>query len=400
MKLEPAAGFKRFCKAVKALLRPSGKAWRRIRVRLKANAMGNPLHARCRKAMSIPGLLIIYRLLHLRQSLFFSLVLSGAISSSLQHGDSHSWIALHLSDGRCWNVHVRCLFKDRLTQQITLGHLGIALLAQLAQENQIKISQLDPVLFEQLEIDLWQRQNASDFEQVLELIDLIETQASPLVILKPENGKLIPVRYLDALRSQRVLLHKGSFNPVTCAHLEMIQRVLQQDANYLPVLEISVMNADKGLAEKHNLAHRLMMLAHQPSLIALTRTPPLYLSRELFQDHAGAAQVDFICGEDLYQRVFQARYYNDLAGGIDEGLHRLFQSGSCLWVCQRQNDIDFPKEAQAQAKRYQSYLNLLEMELPMASSSIRADIQAGRTDWHKQVIEAVAEYIQAQGLYQ
>ena len=110
--------------------------------------------------------------------------------------------------------------------------------------------------------------------------------------------------------------------------------------------------------------------------------------------------MDFICGEDLYQRVFQGRYYSDLVGSIDEGLQRLFQAGSRLWVCQRQNDTDFPEEAQAQAKRYQPQLQILAMDLPIASSSIRADIQAQRSDWQNQVIKPVAEYIQEQGLYQ
>lgn len=330
---------------------------------------------------------------------FFSLVFSGAVASHLQSGDAHAWVALALADGRGWTLHLRCLETQRLAQQVSLGEFGVSLLSQLAQQDDLQPADFKVAVASKFEIDFWRSWQATDFENSLRAIELLQAGLSPLVLLKPAASRLLPVRYLDELRGRRLLLHKGSFNPVTLAHLEMLKRVLEREADYLPVLEISLQNADKGLAEAQNLAHRLAMLAYQPWPVALTHTPALYLTRELFQQRAQASQVDFICGEDLYRRVFQPRYYQQLKGGIAEGLERLFATGSQLWVCGRENDLPFEPEAQSWALKYQTQIHPLEMDLPMASSAVREMLQTGQTGWRQQLLPEVAHYLEIHQLY-
>lgn len=332
----------------------------------------------------------------------FSLALSGAVASASNRGDAHAWLALATGADTGWTLHLRCCAPTRPAQQLSLGELGCELLIQLADAGQLLPGTLGPVQRGEIEIEVCQAWGAPPLQTYLDAIGLIQTGAAPLVLLQPVAGRLEPVRALDLLRDRRLLLHKGSFNPVTCAHLAMVEQVLAADqaaADYLPVLEISLQNADKGRAESLNLAHRLAMLAHGPWPVALTRTPALYQTRELFAVQGQAAGVDFVCGEDLYRRVFLARYYADLAGGIDEGLARLFGTGSRLWVCGRDTAIAFPPAAQALAAAYAGHLRRIEMDLPVASSTIRALRQAGEPAWRVQLLPAVAAYIEAEGLY-
>lgn len=329
---------------------------------------------------------------------FFSLALSGVVASDTKiRGDHHVWLALALSDQRGWSIHLRLPAVSRLEQQFGLGEVGAQLLCQLAQANDL--SPLPLVLPEGFQLDLWQAWHLSPFENALKACEIMQAGQTELLLFQPQGGFLQPLRPLEALRGKAVLIHKGAFNPVTLAHLALPQAVLKQAPDLLPILEISLSNADKGKAASGDLAHRLAMLAFQPWPVALTRTPALYQTAELFRQAGGATQVDFVCGEDLYRRVFEPRYYSPLAGGLQEGLERLFAQDTQLWVCGRETELVFSPEAQTAAEAWAGHCTFLDLDLPVASTQIRQAVAAGLTGWEQALLPEVAQYIQTQGLY-
>ncbi|PIQ23548.1 hypothetical protein COW36_13830 [bacterium (Candidatus Blackallbacteria) CG17_big_fil_post_rev_8_21_14_2_50_48_46] len=328
---------------------------------------------------------------------FFSLAISGAVRSGMAQGDCHAWLALALSDGRGWTLHLRLKQAERLEQQFALGVLGVHLLAQLAQEDGLVLETLEiPV---GLELDVWLAWHESPFQTYLQAGQLMQKQPHGLLLFLPQAGRLLPMRPLEFLRGKNILLHKGSFNPVTLAHLAMPQAVLSEQPELLPVLEISLNNADKGTAALDNLAHRLSMLAFQNWPVALTRTPALYQTAELFRAEGQITQLDFVCGEDLYYRVFEPRYYQSLSGGLSEGLERLFAEGTQLWVCGRKNSLGFGPEAAQAAETWKEHCHFLAFDQPIASTQIREALQTGQSGWQKSVLPEVAEYLQNHPLY-
>ncbi|MBF2055272.1 MAG: CinA family protein [Candidatus Sericytochromatia bacterium] len=334
---------------------------------------------------------------------FFSLALSGVLRSGAQSsGDQHAWLALQLSDGRSWCLHLRCLAETRADQQAALARLALNLLWQLATSDDLLVAALPQALQAQLEIDVWQALHLPVFEQLKQSLALFAAGWTPLLLFQPDaQGGLLPQRYLDTLRDRHLLVHKGAFNPVTRAHLAMVDTVHAQLHEALPLLEISPGNLDKAEASHDNLAHRLQMLAWQPWPLAVSRWGALYQMREGLVQRGCARQVDFICGEDLYARVFVPRYYTDLPGGADEGLTRLFDGQTRLWVCQRPH-TPLPVDAAAEAlrQRWAAQCQLLPFDWPMASSAVRAAIASGVADGSAQLQPEVAAYIQEQGLYQ
>lgn len=329
---------------------------------------------------------------------FFSLALSGVVASDLDiRGDHHVWGALALSDGRGWYFHLRLPAVSRLEQQFGLGQVGVQLLCQLAENNDL--SPLHFVLPAGFQMDLWQGWHLSPFENTLKACELLQAGHAELLLFLPQAGSLQAVRPLEALRGKNLLLHKGAFNPLTQAHLALPQAVLTQAPDLLPVLEISLSNADKGQAASTDLAHRLAMLAFQPWPVALTCTPALYQTAELFRRAGGAARVDFVCGEDLYRRVFEPRYYASLAGGLQEGLERLFAQDTQLWVCGRETELVFSETAQQAADQSQKQCHHLALHLPVASTQIRQAVAAGQTGWEQALLPDVAGYIREKGLY-
>lgn len=332
------------------------------------------------------------------QNHFFSLALSGVVASDTEiRGDHHAWLALALSDGRGWSIHLRFPAVSRLAQQFGLGQVGIQLLCQLAENNDL--SPLHLVLPAGFQMDLWQGWHLSAFENTLKACELLQAGHAELLLFLPQAGSLQAVRPLEALRGKNLLLHKGAFNPLTQAHLALPQAVLTQAPELLPVLEISLSNADKGQAASSDLAHRLAMLAFQPWPVALTRTPALYQTSELFRQAGGAARVDFVCGEDLYRRVFEPRYYTTLSGGLQEGLERLFSQDTQLWVCGRESELVFSEAGQAAAERWSDRCRYLALHLPVASTQIRQAVAAGQTGWEQALLPEVAGYIREKGLY-
>lgn len=334
----------------------------------------------------------------------FSLAISGAVSSGTNTGDAHAWLCLQVAAQR-WSLHLRCLEPERLLQQQAIALLGLHLLLQLATTGGLSVARLPAELKARMQIDVWLAQpclQGSYLPQTLllteEALALLSQGWTPLVLLQPQSGPmgalLLPVRPLELTRGQHLLLHKGAFNPVTRAHLAMIERVQEQLPGCQPVLEIALSNLDKGQLEPLNLAHRLAMLAFQPWPVALTTTPALYQTREDFAHWGQAAQVDFVCGEDLYQRVFLSKYYSALPAGIAEGLERLFAGQTRLWVLSRENDIDFPPEAASWQARYAEQCKLIAFDMPMASSSVRAQIAAGDLAYREQLQPEVFAYLE------
>lgn len=327
----------------------------------------------------------------------FSLAVSGSVASSQLRGDCHAWLALALSDGRGWSFHLRLKQPSRLEQQWALGEWGVLLLAQIAAMDACCPAELP--LLEGLELELCWAWHLDTFANLLQSLTLLQREHTSLLLFQAREGRLQPLRPLEALRGQKLLIQKGSFNPVTKAHLAMPAVVLNREAELLPLLELSLSNADKGTAISQDIAHRLQMLAFQPWPIALTRTPALYQTAELFWQEVQPLQLDFLCGEDLYQRVFEPRYYQHLAGGLEEGLARLFARGTRLWVCRRAEAPGLSSEAAHAASNWQERCNFLPLNLPVAATRIRQAVARREAGWETWVTPEVAAYIRQQDLY-
>lgn len=336
---------------------------------------------------------------------FFSLALSGSVDSRSQSGDHHAWLCLQFAnpvDGlqQRYLLHCRLLAESRQHQQISLGLFVIELLYTLLVQAETGPERLNPAWQDWIEIDVWQALHQSAFENYQSAAKLIKLGWTELVLLVPHNHVLQPVRYLDWLRGQKVLWHKGAFNPVTLAHLEMPKQVLAKQPDLQTVLEISLNNFDKAARAEQDLAHQLAMLTYQPWPIALSRMPAFYRTQEWLRDRAQVEQTQFVCGDDLWQRLLMPQYYDHLEGGVEEGLARLFSHQTQIWVCQRELSGIASKPSQQAPAVYQQQIHFLALHLPVASSKIRRAIRLGQQDWRQDLLPAVADYIQAQQLYQ
>ncbi len=329
----------------------------------------------------------------------FSLAISGSVTSHKQTGDSHAWLCLQRFDQQSWLCHLRLRSQSRQEQQMSLGLFVIELLHALLLHAEDNLDGLSTVWQEWIEIDLWQALHQPAFENYQSAAKLVQMGWAELVLLKPQQDLLQPVRYLDHLRGQKVLWHKGAFNPVTLAHLEMPQQVLSQQTELQTVLEISLNHFDKAARDLSDLAHQLAMLAYQPWLIALSRMPAFYRSREWLEKSGQVRQSQFVCGQDLWERILMPAYYQNLEGGLAEGLKRLFDQQTQIWVCEREAQSTTSILESTLPLAYQSQVQFLDFQLPIASSQIRQAIKNKFSPWKQDLLPAVADYIETHQLY-
>ena len=342
----------------------------------------------------------------------FALAMSASLSTHNEPPgrDHHGWIALYTTDHRHWCIHFRLrrateTLPNRVDQQLACGLLGIELLWLLSQ-NQLAPEAVEISLKKVLEIDVW---HSSENEELSTHLHLLRSGWSPLIYL--HRG--IAQRYVEPLRDKQVLVAKGSFNPLTRAHTALLSHAVSaaQDQNrsmdkdpgtkkdLQPVFELALHNADKGSVANHNLQHRLHMLATQDYPVVLTLTPTLLSTKTLFL-HAQAQQVDFVCGTDLYERVLLPKYYTD-TGGLDKALAELFAQQTQLWVGERPQNT-YPTLTEQAPTTDHAYLNqvrLLDLDLPVSASAVRAAITQKDARWPQWVSPAVAKYITAHALY-
>ncbi len=338
----------------------------------------------------------------------FALAMSASLSTHNEPPgrDHHGWVALYTSDHRHWCIHFRLRSATgeaphRVNQQLACGLLGIELL-WLLSENRLQPEALDLSLQDRLEIDVW---HSSEGEPLPAHLHLLRSGWTPLLYL--QQG--VAQRYVAPLRDKHVLVAKGSFNPLTQAHTELLNaavstaqsRSLQSSTDDIlqPVFELSLNNADKGAVAHQSLAHRLNMLATQPYAVVLTLTPTLLSTKALFL-HAQARQVDFVCGTDLYERVLLPKYYTH-TGGLDKALNALFARQTQLWVGERPQNT-YPTLSEPSPPPDHAYLNQvhsLPLDLPVSASAVRSAIAHKDTRWPQWVSPAVAEYITAHALY-
>lgn len=335
----------------------------------------------------------------------FALAMSAVTQTHTQKpgSDTHGWLSLNTQDSRHWTLHFRCLAPDRYTQQMSCGLLGLELLYLLSQQR-LTPQALELALQEHLEIDVWQ---SSEGDNTRHAVHLIQAGWSPLIYIHRGQAQ----RYLSALRDRYLLVAKGSFNPLTLAHQALLDTALQYAQQSplakhktatppLALFELALHNADKGQAAEASLVHRLHMLAQQDYPVVLTRTPTLLATKTLFLA-VQAAHVDFVCGHDLYERVFVAKYYSDM-GGIQVALQALFSQDTQLWVGQREANTYPPfqgtMDTHTQAL-YTAQIHQLPLAFPVSASAVRQAIAEQSGPWQHWVSPETATYITSHHLF-
>ena len=203
----------------------------------------------------------------------------------------------------------------------------------------------------------------------------------------------------------RLGIFSGSFNPLTIAHIKMIEAARKKYDLAEILLILARANVDKGVFGL-SLADRLLMLKayaanrEDYSVAACSHGKFIEKIQALKPAYPSGTHFSFIVGYDTFIRLFDPKYYTDLHGALEA----LFNQ--CRFIVANRQDYDAEAVRQVmEAQDYRRYAGGIDLiELPdfyaeISSTDIRAQIQAGNSVDHL-VPSEVQSFLKAVQAYQ
>jgi nicotinic acid mononucleotide adenylyltransferase len=280
------------------------------------------------------------------QTHFFSFASTVATSSDTSR-TCHGWMGLRFQlepHGPTSDVimHVRMLDRHRLQQQEVLGILGVNLLFASFYFRQDPDAFLD-ILTEdikegRLSIDLIRFSGPAfhQFDDLFLNLELVRRNLCDGALFGPKHDLLYCG---DVLYQRSLLVERATFSPPTKTHVEIMEKATQQiksEKKLQPMIicEISLPEAEltsSNMTLNEDLRHRIKMVNALGFHVLISRFP-LFFELKAFLRQYTHEPLSFVGSASLLSKIFDANFYKMLSGGLLEGLGRLLEEQTQLYV--------------------------------------------------------------------
>lgn len=311
-------------------------------------------------------------------------------------------------------LHVRLLDDENQDQKEALGVVGVNLVHAVFRHGG-HLSRFVNALVENLrpgrvEIDLlrFHGHGYGFFDNRLCSLALVEAGIAEAAMFLPD-GEV--VQAAEALYKRSILLLRGSFDPVTNLHLQMLEQArgvfeptLEPGEEAIELCEMTMANLLRGAAVDHvDFIDRCDALQAMGKTVLVSRYSEFhrissYLARSTQRP------VGVVLSIGLLNELFKAKWSENLAGGVLESFGRLFKNQVTVYVYPWKNRrtgelvdaVSFlPPEDSKYLYRYFVESGRVkavpvgdENLLKFTSRDIRALIAAGDGTWRNYVPEA------------
>ena len=293
---------------------------------------------------------------------FFAYANTVATAGFKGQAECHGWMGVRfqaqpLSPPNSVLIHVRMLDRENLSQQEALGIVGVNLLyaALYLREDldRFVTTLLDDLGAHRIEIDMieFSGPDLAKIDNRLACLKLVRKRLSGSIVLPPD-GRILQAS--EVLYDRTLIVERGRYQPVTHLHTDMIHAAKSYCAadpafgsDPLILCEISL----QSLAAPEQLADE-QLLARADTLMALGYTVLITDFSEFhrlvsFFRRYTRRQIYFVSGADVLLKLFDSRYYQNLEGGLLEGLGRLFREGVKLLLYPTRRDRFFELASRA-----------------------------------------------------
>jgi len=365
-----------------------------------------------------------------KERTFFAFADTVSARSYKTKNESHGWMGIRFqsspqSEPNDIVIHVRMLDETNQQQQEALGIVGVNLIhgAFFKQKDlrALIASLTDDLDSSRVEIDMI-RFSGPDFSMVDNRIMCLElvTQGLAQAVLFRGDGDVIQAA--DLFYHKPLLVERGSFRPVTKVHRDMIECgqamfLMEDDLNGAKpevVHEITMRNLmSDGHLDLQDFLDRVDMLGALGRNVLISNYGRFYRLVEYLRRYSDRS-IGLPIGIPSLHEIFEQKYYDDLEGGILEGLGRLFKKGVRLYVYPTKDEKGHIIEAasfKVEPDLRALYVYLLENRfiVPMAgcnleylgidSAKTMAKLQAGDPSWENMVPPKVVEIIKSRKFF-
>ncbi len=272
------------------------------------------------------------------------------VSARNYHGtnECHAWMGVRYqhrpgADDSTIIIHVRMLDDTNAAQQEAIGIVGVNLVYGafrfFEQPERLLATLSDGLSNSRIEVDMVDVagpafDGADNRILTLRLVELGLTGAA----MFDANGKVLQPS--EALRKKSLLVQRGRFRPITHVNIDLLECARQkfeaisgdEAKDLLPIMEISMHNL---MDESDMCLEDFLARAEVVSTTGCT-----VMISDFQQYHRLAAYlfrythrpIGLAMGLHALRNLFEARYYDDLEGGLLEGFGRLFKDQLRLFI--------------------------------------------------------------------
>ena len=213
--------------------------------------VGRPKDARSVSKESVEG--ILHHVKETRGDIT-TLVSSWQIPSNpAKPVDTHGWMAINHNDRELFAHITFDVGRSRSAARASIANAGLNMLLSKGDPDEIGCIYAD---------QMTDAENNNLIAQVLAQFEHLPEDAEHLVLID-ENGNLKrPMDYFREMNQKgRMSVYKGSFNPITKAHVAIAQKS-EAETGVKPVFMISMNNYTKGKVPAEEICKRIQLINH------------------------------------------------------------------------------------------------------------------------------------------
>jgi len=343
---------------------------------------------------------------------------------------SHGWMGIRFQTrpGGPANdiiLHLKLWDRFRLQQQDALGNLGVNLVHMAfypPDSPQQRIAYLlDSLNTRRIEVNMI-RFSGPDLQHLdnrLMSLELVRQGLTEAVLFGPNSEAL---HAGDELFRQPVLVQRGTFRPVTTANLEISERVLGQFKKHALVagqqprvlfeITMNSLANDSGAVNDEDFLHRVDTLAALDQEVLISNFALFYQMKSFLRLCTDEA-IGIVIGAGLLPKMFDESFYRELPGGILEGMSRLFDEKTRVFVFPHKSEMvcETAKTFNPGEKLNHLWKHLYHNELvsdvlqcddidtTIHSADVRGWLSSGDARWKKHVPLKARELIEKRRLF-
>lgn len=343
---------------------------------------------------------------------------------------SHGWLGVRFQtkpDGPHNDIilHVKLWDRFRLQQQEALGQLGVNLIHMAffpAETPEGRIASLiDSLNTQRIEVNMirFTGPDVQHLDNRLMSLELVKQHLTEAVLFGAKSEVL---HAGDALFRQPLLVQRGTYRPVTNSDIDVLKKVKNQfashpllkDAGPRTLLEITMnsLTGKEGQVNNEDFLHRVDTLSALGFEVLVSNFKYFYQMKFFLRQCTDQA-IGIVVGAPLLEKLFDESFYKDLPGGILDGMGRLFDERTKMYVypfkdskqCMTAATFQPPAKLQYLFKHLLAtesvidVLNCDDINTTVKSSDVRTLLEKRDVSWKKLVPDKVRSLIEERQLF-
>ncbi len=363
-------------------------------------------------------------------TMFFAFADTVAAKGFKTGRDCHGWMGIKfqtspMEEANRIVLHVRMKDSTNLQQQECLGRLGINLIyAAFYHSNEpekVIESLLDNLSRDRLEIDMikFKGPKFNRVDNRLLALHLVRSGITRSIFFTKEGE---PVQGSDLLYKKNILFLRGSYRPFTKVHLDILTHAKESflSKNGFPEQEVVVLTEISmshllafGDLDKSDFLGRVDTLCTMGYDVQISDYSSFHKLKKHLSQYT-KNKISVALGVKNVSEIFSHKFYDDLKGGIVEGLGMLFSEGTNLFVYPKLlkdesirtvDEMTFDDDIKYLFYHFYHTGRILPISnndpelISIFTKDIRAAMAEGNDEWRNKIPDKVYEIIKQQKLF-